>query len=120
MHYSTHDFHSSEAIQSTLTDKSFSALHLNIRSLAANFDSLCLTLNELNHCFSVIGLSETKIIQGHDPFVNTCLSNDDFVSQPTLSNAGGVGFFIKADLNYSKREDLSQSQSEFESLWGRN
>ena len=42
--------------------------------------------------FSVIGLSETKIKVNQDPLLNTEILGYDFVSQPTLSNAGGVGF----------------------------
>ena len=37
-YYSIHEFHSSKDIRSTISDKAFSALHFDIRSLAANFD----------------------------------------------------------------------------------
>ena len=116
-YYSTHDFHSSEAINSSLA-KSFSALHLNTRSLAANFNSFCLVLQDLNHLFPVIALTETKIKQGSDPFVNTSLPSYHFLSQPSLSNSGGVGFFVKDNLSYTLRQDLCKNaQNEFESLW---
>ena len=48
--------------------------------------------------FSVIGLSETKIKVNQDPLLNTQIPGYIFVSQPTLSNAGGVGFYIRNDL----------------------
>ena len=38
-----------------------SALHCNIRSINANFDSLSQMLHQLNHNFSITGLSETRI-----------------------------------------------------------
>jgi hypothetical protein len=55
------EFHASEEVTNILNNKSFSALHLNIRILSANFDPLCNLLFDLHHSFSIIGLSETKI-----------------------------------------------------------
>ena len=40
-----------------------------------------------------------------------------FVSQPSLSNAGGVGLFLKNYLKYTIRNDLSTSQNDCETLW---
>lgn len=39
------------------------------------------------------------------------------MSDSSHSNAGGVGFFIKDNLKYIKREDLSISDKYFEALW---
>ena len=52
-----------------------------------------------------------------DPYLNTALPDYSFLSQPTLSNAGGVGFYIKNNLPYTKRDDLYITQPEFETLW---
>ena len=98
-YYSTHEFHSSEDIRSTISDKTFSALHFNIRSLSANFDDFFHMLCDLKYSFSVIGLSETKLKVGIDSFVNTNLPGYHFLSQPSMSNAGGVGFYIKDNLS---------------------
>lgn len=116
-YYSVHDFHSNNLIHSSMADNSFSALHLNIRSLAANYDSLCQLLNDLNYPFSIIGLSETRIKHDWEPIFNTSLNDYKFLSQPTLSNAGGVGFFIKENIPFVKRSDLCLSEVEYESLW---
>ena len=72
-YYSTHDFHSNYGIRNCSIDTSFSALNCNIRSLQANFDNFCCMLTDLNLMFSVIGLSETKIIikVNQDPLLNT-------------------------------------------------
>lgn len=49
---------------------------------------------------------------------NINLSGFQFVSQPTLSEAGGVGFYIRDKLSYTKRDDFCCSKPEFESaLW---
>ena len=66
-YYLTHDFYNSQEISDTsYTQESFSILHCNIRSLTANVDSLSNLLTELSHSFSVIGLSETKLLVGKD------------------------------------------------------
>ena len=96
---------------------SFSAIHCNVRSLSANHDSLVNMLPELYFPFSLIGLSETKQQINKDPISNLQIPSYHFVSQPSHSNAGGVGFFIKDNLKYIKREDLSISDKYFEALW---
>ena len=116
-YYSIHEFHSNEDIRSTISDKAFSALHFNIRSLAANFDYFFEMLSDMNYSFSVIGLSETKIIVGMDSYLNTNLPGYCFLSQPSMSNAGGVGLYIKDNLSYIKRDDFCTTIPEFESIW---
>ena len=93
-----------------LSEKSFSTLHFNIRSLSANYEAFAEMLSDMNHSFPIIGLSETKIKAGVAQYVNIDLPGYEFLSQPTFSNAGGVGF-------HTKRDDLCCTQHEFESLW---
>lgn len=116
-YYSTHDFHSNEEINSLGTTKSFSALHHNIRSLEANFDPFCHLLNDLNLTFSVLGLTETKISINKYPLRNIDIPGYQFLSQPTISAAGGVGFYINDNLLYNKRHEFCHSEREFESLF---
>ena len=60
-YYSTDYFRNNEQISNcTKSVNFFSALHSNIRSMAANFDSLIQMTSELDHNFSIIGLTETK------------------------------------------------------------
>ena len=116
-YYSTHDFHSSKDIQSSFTKKTFSVLHHNIRSVEANFELLHQLLADMSHSFSVIGLSETKIKHNRGKILNTDIKGYRFLSQPTLSEAGGVGLFIKDNLAFTQRIDFSCSEQEFESLF---
>ena len=116
-YYTTHDFHSSKELDCSFTNNSFSTIHCNIRSLAANFDNLTNMLEELQHPFSLIGLSETKINIDQDQIPNNRLTGYKFISQPSFSNAGGTGLFIQDKLHYTKREDLTTSKKEFEVLW---
>mgnify|MGYP000114425663 FL=1 len=47
----------------------------------------------------MIGLTETKIKVDQQPLLNIDLPGYSFFLQPTLSNAGGVGFYTKNDLS---------------------
>ena len=40
-----------------------------------------------------------------------------FTFQPSLSNAGGVGFYIKQELSFTNRPELTVSTNDFEALW---
>ena len=113
--YSTHDFHNDEDISNSFSDKSFSVLHLNIRSLQAN--ALSNFLCDLQYQFSLIGLTETKQKTGKDQTSNTTLPGYNFISQPSESHAGGSGFFIQENINFDIRRDLSKVTEDFESLW---
>ena len=74
-------------------------------------------LSELGCTFSLIALSETKMKYGESLITNTDIPGYTFISQPSLSNAGGVGLFVKNDLKYTIRNDLSTCQNDFETLW---
>src|SRR6056300_336140 len=81
-YYTTNDFKNDNNIKYCLNSNHFSALHCNIRSLNANFDHLSEMLHQLNHEFSIIGLSETNI-----KIDSSCISNMEllgytFFSQP--------------------------------------
>ena len=116
-YYTTHDFYMSEEIRNSLIKKSFSAFHCNIRSLAANYESLVTLLHYLVHTFSVIGVSETKVKMDLGQIINTEILGYHFISQPTLTNAGGVGFYIQDTIHHTKRDDLSITEQEHETLW---
>ena len=74
-------------------------------------------LSELYYPFTIIGLSETRLTNNKDSLINTDISGYTFISQRTNSSAGGVGLYVKQDLNYTLRTKLSLSNSDFESLW---
>ena len=106
----THEFQNNiELSESVKNPSSFAVLHSNLRSLSKKFDHLTHLLSLIQHPFSIIGISETKIKKDFDCLNNIQLPRYDFISQPSLSNAGGVGFYILNELNYTIREDLSSS-----------
>ena len=74
-------------------------------------------LSCIQYKFSVIGLTETKIVQNKNIVTNTDLVGYKFISQPTLYNAVGVGFYVEDSLKYRIREDFSSTTVDFEGLW---
>ena len=116
-YYSTNDFQNNDEIASCFSKKAVSLVHCNIRSLSTNHDRLIDMLSDLFHPFSIIGLTETKLHISKNQIINTELPGYHFLSQPSLSNAGGTGFYIQNHLNFSVRSDLSKTESGFEALW---
>ena len=84
----------------------FSALHLNISSLAKHFDELNALLGLLNLNFSVIGISETRFLKNSPPIFNFDIGGYTAVHTPTESSAGGALLYISNHLSYFPRSDL--------------
>ena len=116
-YYSSSDFRNNQEISDCLSENAFSFLHCNIRSLSANKNNLKHLLYELNCSFTLIALTETKLAVANDSLSNLNLHGYRFLSQPSLSNAGGVGFYVRDNYNFSVRSDLSITESGFEALW---
>ena len=98
------------------TKNSFSLIHSNLRSLSGHLDELQLLLNALKLQFDVIGISESKEQEsGFLTNVNLC----GYVLHSQYSNtaAGGVVLYVKDNLDYLIRDDLSIREDEFETLW---
>ena len=113
-YFDIHKFHCSPEINSC-SNKAFSLLNCNIRSIQANFDNLQQFLNDLNYPFNIISLSETWINRSNDQISNHDLPGYSFLSQPTIQKAGGDGMYIKKGIQYSVRYDLTSSTDESES-----
>ena len=92
-------------------------MHLNTRSLLGNFDKLNLLLGNLQVPFFVIGVSETWLNDATSELVN--ITGYNFVSNHRKSKTGGgVGIYLKNDLEYKLREECNFSDSEvIESLF---
>ena len=112
-YYTLEDFLNNEDISQGKSMPFFSTSHFNIRSLSANHDGLTMLPSDLLHSFNVIGLSETKIKSSCDLTGNIAIEGYDFVSKPTLTNAGGVGFFVKEEIQFQIRDDLCSMTKEF-------
>ena len=116
-YFTTHDFHVNKDISDCLSNNAFSFLNCNIRSIQANIDNLINMLSELYFPLSVVGLTETKLKIDQEEILNINIPGYNFLSQPSPSNAGGVGVFVKNGISYSCRQDLSLVKEGYESLW---
>ena len=109
-YYTTREFATHHQIKSCTTSSNcFSAFHANIRSMNANFDNLTRLLAELNHSFSIIGLTETKFQVSGEQLINVSIPGYEFISQRSLSSYGGAGFYVSDKLNFTIRNNFSES-----------
>ena len=65
-------------------------------------------LDELGHHFSVIGVSETKITKSSLLNFYPSIAGYECEYVPTPVAAGGVGMYIKSDLNYTVIQKSSE------------
>ena len=94
----------------------FSVLHNNIRSLSKNLDDFqSQLLHELNTNFSIIGVTETRIVRTEPLNFNPKIPGYNFEYVPTPLSAGGVGLYIKESLSYRILENTSNAS--FLALW---
>ena len=101
----------------TRDDKtSFSILHNNVRSLRRNLENLQVhLLDELYYCFSLIGITETKITNSARIDFNPHIPNCQLEQVPTPLSCGGVGMYVDTSLNYTVLEKTSNEA--FQALW---
>ena len=112
--YSLYKFKSE--LPSRVSDSSFSLLHNNIRSLQRNLENFQVhLLDELNFEFSIIGVSETKIISGKELDFNPSIPGYVFEYVPTPLAFGCVGLYINDSLKYTVIEKVFDEA--FQSLW---
>ena len=76
-------------------------MHINIRSLNKNFDSLLEFLHLLSAVPDIICLSETKI-KDENITVPLGLTNYEFIHTDSKTNAGGVAMYINSDIKFEK------------------
>ena len=108
-----------ESLSENLDYENISCLHLNIRSLNANFENFKYLLQECKNPFNIVGLSETW--SSNDFFQqnsNFDLPNYESIhmERKTGKKGGGVLLFIKSNLNYKYRNELSVSDCDSEIL----
>lgn len=91
-------------------------LHINARSLAKSISDIQHYLDILEDDFSIIGVSETWLKDINDPLVKLKgYAMEGFCRQH--KRGGGVALYIKNDLTYKTRHDLSLNSDKFESCF---
>ena len=100
-----------------LSDKDFALFHMNIRSHSLHFDEFHALLSSLSINFQVIGLSEIKVTSDVQVKANIELPGYNFHYTPSYSSAGGVGIYVRSNLEANKRDDLCVRDADFETVW---
>lgn len=95
---------------------SLSFLNLNIRSLNKNLSKLEILLNQLNFSPTIIFVSETWL-NHKKPFLFS-LQGYNFIDRPCVEkNGGGVGIFIKNNLQYNILSNFNLNVQGCEDIW---
>ena len=99
-----------------ITNDNISCLHFNARSLVKRIELLKDFLDTINHKFHYISISETWGKEHHQSFY---LEGYNFEGKNRSGgkNGGGVGLFIRNDIDYEVRNDLSNIENEAESIF---
>lgn len=96
---------------------SFSALHINTRSILKNYDKLSNFLDSSIHEFSIVGITETWL-KPDSPLNLINMQNYKFIEKfRPIKPGGGVGIYIKNNIQYIMREDLSTTEEFIETIF---
>jgi hypothetical protein len=92
------------------------SIYINIRSLSKNFRMLQNTLATLDTEVDILILSETWLKPHNVDVYNLEGYTHEYVIRNKKSG-GGLSFFIKNNIKYSIREDLTVNTDDIEMLW---
>ena len=84
--------------------KDFSLFHCNMRSLKKNLTLLNDILTTFKEMSSIIAISETKLNENN--ISNISSPGYQFLSKHSPTNAGGVGIYIKDNIQVIRRQDF--------------
>ena len=85
--------------------------HLNVCGLSGKIDSLSLFIKE-QHKFDIFGITET-LLNEPIPTALVDISGYSFERKDRKNDGGGVGAYIKSNIDYTRREDLENDNLEF-------
>ena len=112
-HYSTTE----ELTNLHVSQDDFSLFHMNIRSLSLHHNEFHSLMTNLNTDFKVIGLSEIKASVDAPIIDNIKIPGYKFHHTLSTSAAAGVGIYVKSGLKANKRNELSFTNDDFETIW---
>ena len=93
-----------------------SMVHMNIRSIVKNLNEFDLYLNNLNHEFPIIALSETWLKDHNCDRYGIDGYNAEHNCRPNRGG-GGVSFYIKETIEYTVRDDFCFQNNILETLF---
>ena len=83
--------------------------------MAKNKENIEEFIKEIGHSPEIIAISETKI--GPKSSSDYSIPGYIFLHEDSPTNAGGVAFYIKNNLNFNLRNDLIIRLTDCENLW---
>ncbi|CAB4021458.1 Hypothetical predicted protein [Paramuricea clavata] len=95
---------------SNVKRKGFSILHCNIRSLPKNLSLLNDVLLMVKELLNIIAITETRLAE--DSHHNIRIPGYIFLGVNSKTSAGGVGFYISENINFTRRNDLDLALTE--------
>jgi hypothetical protein len=93
-----------------------SLFHLNIRSMPKNFDKLIPLLTQSLLKYSIIALTESWLKPQNADVYNLPDYSHEYITR-TSRNGGGISLFIKDNITYKLREDLTHIDESLEMIW---
>ena len=111
-------YYSIDEFQNVSKFQQFKLFHTNINELSSHFDDFHNMLTQTNSDFDVINITETS--ENNDSSFPTNISLDGYKYPYTTSSKlvkGGVAIYVKDCFTSFKRENLCQSNDQFETVW---
>ena len=99
-----------------IKENSFSLFHANVRSASKNLFKLESYLSNIDHSFSILGISESWLKDYNKIYYNL----ENYISEHkcrSVKGGGGVSLFIRDNIEYTLREDISIHNKYIESLF---
>ena len=99
-----------------VNDKDLKVLHLNIRSLCANMDELCVLLSSLNCNFDVICITECWLNDSIEPLYSILGYTAIHSLRPGGRRGGGISVYVLHRYNAAVIQQYTVSNQTIESL----
>ena len=91
----------------SLNNKSKSYIHLNIASLPYHIDDLRILIGSLDTSPDIIAITESNLHKDDPNITNIDIAGYSTIHTPTEASKGGALLYIKSNLNYRVRNDLT-------------
>ena len=98
-------------------EERFSLIHMNIRSIPKNLEYFSRFLKSLNYTFTVIGISETWLKETNANCFDCDGYQHEYLCRPSGRRGGGVSLFVKENIDYIRRYELSRMEDCLECLF---
>ena len=92
-----------------------SLLHVNMRSITKNLEKLESLLQSMKFLPTFIAITETKLKD--ELRYKPKIKGYNFINKNSLTNAGGVGWFIYSKISYEVKSDYNLNLNLCEDLW---